>query len=123
MMTTIRLAAEQDEIEDLIQLATKTKDFEGASEPSTLSSSRALNAGLTAEDIKTAIEITTVAFKAGAALLIFLKALRDYLHTRRKTVGVSDPATGKPLGKIDANTSDKDIERWPGRALTRRARP
>lgn len=109
-MTTIRLAADQNEIEELIQLAAKTKDFEGASEPSTLSSSRALNAGLTAEDIKTAIEIATVAFKAGAALLVFLKALRDYLHARGGTVGVSDPTTGKPIGKIDADTSDKDIE-------------
>jgi hypothetical protein len=110
MISTIRLAADQKEIEEFIQLANKTDDFEGASEPSALDSNRALNAGLTADDVKTLFEIATIAFKTGKALFDFLKSLRDYLRARGGSVGISDPARGKPIGKIDGGTDDKDIE-------------
>jgi hypothetical protein len=111
MGPTIRLAATGAELESILGLARKIDGFEDASEPSALDSSRVLNAGLNPEDVKTALEIATLAFKTGAALFVFLKALRDYLKARSVTVGVSDPVRGKPLGRIDSSTTDGDINR------------
>ena len=80
--------------------------MEGISEPSPLDAAAALKARLTAEDIKTALEIVTLLFKSGAALLVFLKALREEIRARRSAVVVSDAISGKPLGRIEAGTAD-----------------
>ena len=110
MTSTVRLAAEQHVLGDLVRIANDSAGFDGASEPSTLDSSRALNAGLTADDLKVAFEIATLSFKTGAALFVFLKALRDYLCTSGHAVAVSDPASGKLMGKIEKTTTDADIQ-------------
>ena len=102
MGTTVRLAATPEEIAVILNLARTIDGFEDASEPSALDSSRALNAGLTPDDVKNALEIITLIFKTSSAGFVFLKALRDYVQPGGRAIAVSDPTRGKPLGRIEA---------------------
>jgi hypothetical protein len=111
MEPAITLTATSEEIAAILELARKAEGVDGVSEPAALDSSRALNAGLTAEDIKTALEMITIIFKTGAALFVFLKAVRDYAKTRGGVVGVSDATGTKPLGRIEATSPDEAITR------------
>src|ERR1700730_4507840 len=99
MEPAISLTATSEEIAAILRLARDAEGVEGVSEPAALDSSRALNAGLTAEDVRTALEIITVIFKTGAALFVFLKAVRDYVKTRGGVVGASDAPGPQSIGR------------------------
>jgi hypothetical protein len=111
MGPAVSLIATSEEIAAIVCLGRDAEGVEDVSEPSALDASRALNAGITAEDVKTALEIVTLIFKSGAALLVFLTALRAEIRSRGGVVAVSDPVTGKPLGRIDARTADTALAR------------
>jgi hypothetical protein len=95
----------------IVKLAHGMQDVEDVSEPSPLDAAAALKAGLSAEDVETALEIVTLLFKSGAALLTFFKALREEMRARRSVAIVSDAASGKPLGRIEAGTTDDILAR------------
>jgi hypothetical protein len=52
------------------------------------------------------LEIVTVIFKSGSALLSFYTALRAVMEKRASAATVSEPATGKVIGRITGNTTD-----------------
>lgn len=66
---------------------------------------------MTPDDVKNALEIITLIFNTAGAGLAFLKKLRDYVQARGIAIAVSDPTRGKPLGRIEARTTDEDIKR------------
>ena len=111
MEAAISLTATSEEIAAILKLAEDAKGVEGVSEPAALDSSRALNAGLTPEDVRAALEMLTVIFENGAALFAFLKSVRDYVQTSKGVVGVSDAMGTKSLGRIEATSSDEAITR------------
>jgi hypothetical protein len=111
MEPAISLTATSEEIAAIRKLAQEAEGVDAVSEPAALDSTRALNAGLTPEDVRTALEIVTVIFKTGAALFVFLKTVRDYVSARGGVVGVSDAPGTKPLGRIEPTTADEVITR------------
>ena len=109
MQLAISVTAPMSEIGTIVDLARNTHDIEDVSEPSTLDADRALNAAITLDEVKTVLEIVTAVFKSGAALIEFMKAVRETMRARRAAVVVSDPLTGKRLGRIEADTSDETL--------------
>jgi hypothetical protein len=99
---------------DMNQIMTMAKSAEGVeqvSEPSSLDASRALNAAITFEEVESALQIITLIFKSGAALLDFIKALRDTRRAGGGGIGVSDATSGKVLGQIKESTTDRTLTR------------
>jgi hypothetical protein len=115
MGPAICLTATTDEMAAIIAIAQGAQGVEDVSEPSALDATKALNAGLTPEEVKAAIEFITVIFQSGTALLMFLKALREEMRARGSAVAVAEAATGQPLGRIDAGTSDEALTRMAPR--------
>lgn len=74
-----------------------------------LDASRALNLGLTHDEIKNVLQVVTIIFKSSAAALAFYKMLREWARTRKGAVGVSDIASGKILSRIEAKTEDTTL--------------
>jgi len=111
MEQAISLTTTTDQMTEILKLARSAEGVEGISEPAVLDGSRALNAGLTPEDIRVGFEMATVIFKTGGALFVFLKAVRDYLKTTGGVVGISDATGSKPLGRIDAMSRDETLPR------------
>ncbi len=111
MEQAISLTATAAQMAEILKLAQNAEGVEGVSEPAALDGSRALNAGLTPEDLRAGLEVATLIFKAGGALFVFLKAVRDYLKTNGGAVGVSDGTGSKPLGRIDATSRDETLSR------------
>jgi hypothetical protein len=111
MEPVISLTATSEEIAAILKLVQEAEGIEAVSDTAALDSSRALNAGLTAEDVRAGLEMITIVFQTGSALFVFLKAVRDYLKTRGGVVGVSDATGAKPLGRIEATSPDEAITR------------
>jgi len=111
MEQAINITATAEQMAEILKLARNMEGVEGVSEPAALDGHRALNAGLTPEDIRAGLEVATLIFKAGGALFVFLKAVRDYLQTSGGAVGVSDATSSKPLGRVDATSRDETLSR------------
>jgi hypothetical protein len=111
MGPAISLTTTSAEIAVIMKLAREAQGVEDVSEPSALDAGEALKAGLTPEDVKTALEIVTLVFKSAVALLAFLKAIREEMRARRSVVAISDAASGKSLGRIEAGTPDDVLAR------------
>ncbi len=111
IVTAFDLMGSQREIDAILALVQRHEGVEEVSEPTDLDASRALNAGLPHELIEEVLKFLTIMFTTGTAALAFLKALREELKARGGVVAVSDPASGEPLGRIEAGTSDEALAR------------
>jgi hypothetical protein len=113
MGPAISLTISTSEVAGVVELGRRFEGVEGVSEPTPLDARRALNAGLSPEDIKTGLELVTLVFESGTALLLFLKAMRDEKRARKwtGTVVVSDAGSGESLGRIGAETDDEALSR------------
>ena len=107
--TAIDLMGTQQEIDVIIGLSQRLEGVEDVSEPSVLDASRALNAGLTPEMVEQVLQVITMVFSTGTAALQFLKELRAELKARGGVVAVSEPASGKPLGRVEGGTADEAL--------------
>jgi hypothetical protein len=107
MITAIDLTGTKEDIEAILELARQHPEVEEISEPTSLDSSRALNVGL--PEITVVLTFVTVVFQASKALLEFLKALREDLKNRGGAVAVSESANGKPLGRLEGQTTDEAL--------------
>lgn len=108
------LATNSFDMQEVASLARDDAGTEAISKRTTLDASRALNAGLSPDDVKHALEFITVIFKTGAAGLSFLKALRDFCGQKKCEVIVSEPVSGKLLGRINEETKDEEIKKMSG---------
>jgi hypothetical protein len=109
MITAIDLTGTKNDIEAILVLARQHSEVEEISEPMNLDASRALNVGL--PEISAALTFVTVLFKTSKALLEFLKALREELKTRGGAVAVAESAGGKPLGRLEGQTTDETLNK------------
>lgn len=95
-----------------IQGAAKRVAGAEASEPSALDARRALNAGISPAEVTAALQFISLVFATATAMLTFVKALREELRVHQAgAVVVTDPDTGKPRGKVTADSSDAELER------------
>lgn len=107
METALDLTGTTEQINALLELARQQGDSVEASEASNLDASRALNAGIDPVTIGAALTFITLVFKTATAALEFMKAAREEVKARKAAaLIVSDPASGKTLGKIAAESSD-----------------
>ena len=104
MLPAIDLTGSQQEIEAILAWARQRPEVDQLSEPTSLDASRALNVGL--PEVTVALTFLTLVFKTGTAALEFLKALREEMKNRGGVVAVSDPASGKQLGRLESGTPD-----------------
>jgi hypothetical protein len=109
-LTAIDLTGSQEEIDAILAWAKQRPEVEEVSEPTSLDASRALNVGMPDVNPNDVLTFITLVFQAGTASLVFLKALREELKARRSMVAVSESASGKPLGLLEADTSDEKLE-------------
>lgn len=81
------------------------------SEPAALDPSGNLNAGLTPEDVRQALEFVTLICTTGTSVLTLVQLLRDELKswTGGKVV-VADAKNGKPKLRISKETTDAEID-------------
>jgi hypothetical protein len=107
-MFTIDFTGSPEDIDAILALLKHQDGVEEVAEPTRLDASRALNVGLPHDPI-TILHFITVVFQTGTAALVFYKALRDELRQRGSAVAVSEPATGKSRGRIDAGTADETL--------------
>ena len=110
MKTTIDLTSSQEEINRIIAIARTFGGVDEVSEATALDASKALNAGLTPDMVEYALSFITVVFTTGTAALEFLKALREQSKSGEAVVTVSEPSTGKVLGRIKADTADETLK-------------
>ncbi|MEM9436109.1 MAG: hypothetical protein AAGA15_03640 [Pseudomonadota bacterium] len=111
MSKAIHLIADQAILAEALKRAAATPEVEAVSETSMLDPQQTLNAGINPEDIKLALEIATLIFKYGAAVLAFAVTLRDYLKEEEseEAVAMADPKSGETLIEITAETKDVEI--------------
>jgi hypothetical protein len=107
--TAVDFTSSPQDIEAILAAAKGFDGVEDISEPTALDASRALNAGLTLEMVEHALAFITIVFKTGTAALGFFKTVREEMKARGGTVVVSEPASGKTLGSIEAQTVDDAI--------------
>jgi hypothetical protein len=107
MVIAMDLTGSKEDVEAILALAKQHSEVEEISEPTNLDASRALNVGL--PEITVALTFVTVVFKAGTAALGFLKALRENLKARGGAVVISEAASGKPLGRLEGQTTDETL--------------
>ncbi len=107
-MQVLTLTADSQVVADLARLA--KEQGAGASEPEPLNAGAAFNAGMTPEEMRQALEVITLFFKAGAAMFGFLTAARAYLRGRNSpaVVAVRD-SDGVTRGRLSAATTDDDL--------------
>jgi hypothetical protein len=110
-LTAIDLTGSQEEIDAILAWVKQRPEVEEVSEPTSLDASQALNVGLPDVNPNDVLTFITLIFQAGTASLAFLKALREELKARRSMVAVSESASGKPLGRLEADTSDEKLEK------------
>jgi hypothetical protein len=110
MKTVIDFTSSQQDVDAIVAIAKRFEGVDDISESTALDASKALNAGLTPEMVSQALAFITVVFTTGTAALEFLKAVREELKSRGGVVAVSEPASGKVLGRIEPDTGDKAIE-------------
>jgi hypothetical protein len=110
MPIVISLVAEKAVIGRATSFATQAGGK--ASEPEAESLDGALNAGITVEDVRTALQIATLIFTFGKAALEFLKALRDHLRAEapKSEAAVGNAADGVAAGVVRATTDDAELE-------------
>lgn len=113
-MTTFDLTGTDQEIEVIQSVASRFEGIE-SSEPSSLEAKKALNASVTAEEVKNALAFVTIVFNTGAAAIAFFKALRQALKERGGKVTVSESTTGKKIGSIEGATADDSLEKMSAR--------
>jgi hypothetical protein len=78
----------------------------------TSSPADALDSPIGGDEIRQILELVIVAFKAGAAGLVFFKSLQDILKKHPgEAILVKDPASGKMKGTITQDTSDADAKK------------
>jgi hypothetical protein len=114
-MFTLDLTGSQQEIAAIVALAKQHSELEEVSEPTSLDASRALNVGLPHVDPQTALMFVTVVFQTSKAALEFLKVAREYLKERGGAMAVSQSASGKRVGRIEAATSDEALFQMVGK--------
>lgn len=108
--TGLDLTGTQAEVAAILAAAGRSAGVE-ASEPTALDASRALNAGISPAEITAALQFVSLVFTTGTAILTFIKALREELQVHNAgAVVVSDPGTGKPIGKVSAASTDAELE-------------
>ena len=97
----------------IVELAALARDHDVlTSEPELLNMDGALNAGLTAEDARQALEVITLLFKAGASVLAFLTATRAFLRDRDTPAALTvRDGDGRIKGRLDAHTPNEDLVR------------
>jgi len=113
MQQAVTISGEGDVLAALAELA----EAHGAeaSERESLGTEGALNAGLTAQDVHTALEIVTLLFKAGTALFGFLTAARAYLRESNSTTALTlRDESGVVRGTLTATTSDAQVRALAG---------
>ena len=110
-MTAIDLTGSAEEIRAILAFASQHPAVEQTSEPTNLDASRALNVGIPSLSPTEVLTFVTLVFTTGKAALDFLKALREQLKTKGTSVAVSEPTSGKLLGRIEAGTSDAALAR------------
>ena len=107
--TSLDVTGTAVQIQALLELAKRSPAVE-ASEPSNLDASRALNVGIDPVAIGGALTFITLVFKTATAALEFMKAAREEIKARKAAaLAVSDPVSGKALGKITADSSDDEL--------------
>jgi hypothetical protein len=111
MPTAIDLTGSQKEIRAILALARERGEVEEVSEPTALDASRALNVGLPHVNPTEALEFISLVFTTGTTALAFFKNLRAFLKDRSATVAASQTVSGQALGRIEAGTSDEDLEK------------
>jgi hypothetical protein len=109
METMLDLTGSRREVEAILALA-KKHGIDQISQPSALDAGRNQNAGLMPGDVKEVLQFITLVFGTGGAALAFLKSLREELAAWKGKVAVSEPASGKALGTVEATTTDKQLE-------------
>jgi hypothetical protein len=109
-MPAIDLTGSQQEINTILAFAKQHKAVDEISEPTNLDASRALNVGLPHVSPTEALTFLTLVFTTGKAALEFLKALREQLKAKGGVIAVSDSTTGRPLGRLEAGTSDAALK-------------
>jgi hypothetical protein len=109
MPITISLVAEKPVMGKAVGFATQAGGKASVPEPESLDG--ALNAGITVEDARTALEVATLIFTFGKAALEFLKALRDHLRAEAPNAeaAVGNAADGMPVGVVRAGTDDAEL--------------
>lgn len=107
MPTTIDLTGSEQEIEVILAWAKERPEIDQISEPTSLDASRPMNVGL--PEVQELLGFITVVFSTATAALTFLKALREELKKRKGVVSVSDSMDGKPLGRLQGETSDLEV--------------
>jgi len=105
-MTAIDLTGSAEEIRAILAFAKTHPTVEQTSEPTNLDASRALNLGIPNLSPTEVLSFLTLVFTTGKAALDFLKALREQLKIKGSAVAVSESTSGKPLGRLEAGTSD-----------------
>ena len=107
----ISLVAESDLLREALKIASNNGAEVG--DPTLNdSSSDILNFQIGAAELKQALEIATVLFKSGAAMLTFYKVLRDLLKSKNQTtikILIKNPVTGKQKGVLKADTTDAEL--------------
>jgi glycerate-2-kinase len=109
MATAIDLTGSPQEIDAILAFAKKQSTVADVSEPTNLDASRALNVGLPNVSPTEVLTFLTVVFTTGKAALEFLKALREQIKAKGGVIAVSESTSGKPLGRIEAGTSDATL--------------
>jgi hypothetical protein len=113
-MIAFDMTGRSQEVEEILTLAKEHSDLAQASEPASLDASRALNVGLPGVSPTEVLSFLTLVFTTGKAAVEFFKLVRDQLHQRGARVAVSDAPTGKPIGQIEAATTDRALESFAG---------
>ena len=110
MEIQLTLTAEPSVIGEAVGLA-KGAGAE-VSAPEAVSVPGALNAGISLEDLKTAIEVVTIILTTGKAAFEFLTAMRAYLRDRAPsaTAALTDARSGRLAGRLRANSSDAELQ-------------
>ena len=109
-MNAIDVTGAMSEIEAILKLAHEHDGVEDVSAPIILDASKALNAGLTMQEVGDVLSFITVVFKTGAAALAFLSVLRQEMKARKAVVAVADSATGAARGKLSGDTADSVLQ-------------
>jgi hypothetical protein len=107
MSLEIEFTGTEGEMESILKLAKSFEGVEDVSNPVGLSAEQALNAGVTAKKIQSALLIVTVVFNTSTAGVKFVNELRGMLGSG--SVTVSDPTKGH-IGRLDDSSIEKRIE-------------
>ena len=114
IMIAFDMTGRSQEVGEILALAKERSDLAQASEPASLDASRALNVGLPGGSPTEVLSFLTLVFTTGKAAVEFFKLVRDQLDRRGARVAVSDAPSGKPIGQIEATTTDHALESFAG---------